>query len=77
MNFPEAKLNASWDDTIYDAATLNAMAKVRAHNIQLMENIDARLQEMQRKFEILLASSDPVLTFSLRPSTLGEESWPF
>ncbi|KAI5369967.1 hypothetical protein Slin15195_G008450 [Septoria linicola] len=48
MNFPEEKERAKWDDTIYDPATLNAMANVRAHNIPLMDTIDARLQEMQR-----------------------------
>ncbi|CAK1355758.1 hypothetical protein CB0940_00551 [Cercospora beticola] len=49
IDFPEAKKNATWDDTIYDRATLDDMEDTRRHNIHLIEGVDSRLQEMQRQ----------------------------
>ncbi|KAF2214906.1 hypothetical protein CERZMDRAFT_82799 [Cercospora zeae-maydis SCOH1-5] len=49
IDFPKAKENVTWDDKIYEAATLNDMEDTRRHNMHLIEGVDSRLQEMQRQ----------------------------
>lgn len=50
MDFTEAKANATWDDSIYDPATLDSMAETRKHNGPIIERIDAEEAERQRKY---------------------------
>jgi hypothetical protein len=50
LDFKAENSCASWDDGIYDAATLHAMQGVRAHNGPIIEEIDARLGEQQRMY---------------------------
>jgi hypothetical protein len=47
LDFKAANSRASWDDGIYDGATLRAMENIRAHNGPIIEDIDTRLAEQQ------------------------------
>ena len=49
LDFAAAKANATWDDTIYDLATLNDMAATRAKNEKIIEKLDAEESERQSK----------------------------
>jgi hypothetical protein len=53
LDFKTENARASWDDGIYDPATLQAMQAVRAHNGPIIEDIDARLGEQQRTCAIM------------------------
>jgi hypothetical protein len=62
LDFKAANARASWDDGIYDGATLRAMEDIRAHNGPIIEDIDARLAEQQRVCTVtFLASSRPLI----------------
>lgn len=49
LDFKEAKAKASWDLSVYDKETLDDMAATRNKNIAVIEDIDAKIQEQQRK----------------------------
>lgn len=49
LNFPEEKAKARWDDTIYEPETVREMAATRARNVRVIDDIDMKLQEQQRK----------------------------
>lgn len=49
LNFPEVKAKAAWDDGVYDAETLQAMEATRQRNVPIIDELDAKVQEQQRK----------------------------
>lgn len=49
LNFKEEKENATWDDGVYDAETLQAMDATRQRNVAVIDELDAKVQEQQRK----------------------------
>lgn len=49
LNYPEEKANAKWDMSIYDAVMLEEMRATRLRNGPIIEQIDSKLQETQRK----------------------------
>lgn len=50
IDFPAAKANARWDDTIYTPATVQAMQTVRDRNASKVDRIDAEDNEKYRKY---------------------------
>ncbi|QIW97999.1 hypothetical protein AMS68_003517 [Peltaster fructicola] len=48
MDFQAAQEAATWDDSIYDPKTLEAMAEVRKHNAPIIERLDREVTEKQR-----------------------------
>ncbi|CAK4033537.1 Hypothetical predicted protein [Lecanosticta acicola] len=48
IDFPQEKAKAKWDDTIYDAEELAEMDAVRARNVPIIDDLDAKVQEQQR-----------------------------
>lgn len=49
LDFKAEKNKAAWDLSVYDQATLDDMAATRSKNIAVIEDIDAKIQEQQRK----------------------------
>lgn len=49
INFTIAKAEAKWDDSIYDAKAIEEMNAVRARNEPIIDDLDAKVQEQQRK----------------------------
>lgn len=50
LNFHDEKAKAAWDDSIYDADALKEMEAVRNRNVPIIDDLDAKVQEQQRKF---------------------------
>ena len=49
IDFKFAKVNAVWDDTIYDQETVKDMAATRTRNAKVIEGIDGEETERQRE----------------------------
>lgn len=77
LNFHEEKAKAKWDESIYSAGTLDGMRAAREYNARLIDGVDAKLGEAQRKCITLYEHSNLSLADSItRPGTLQEERHP-
>lgn len=56
IDFQAAKANATWDESIYDPATLRAMEQTRVRNEAVIARIDQAESERQRKFVLALSA---------------------
>ena len=50
LDFKATRANATWDDSIYEKATLAGMAATRAKNEAVIERIDGEENEKQRTY---------------------------
>lgn len=79
LNFPEEKTKISWDDGVYDPKTLEEMNAIRARNVPIIDDLDAKVQEQQRMWRMYSSHHHVIKLMTCRscsPEEKGQRGCP-